>query len=188
MRPKEEKGIHPGVPIPSSTLSPAPFRLPVPSLEISPVEAFLHGAHWPLLGWEEQLGQETARTGNPAEAGRSSGRRGRDPGPAHTEPYQPSREQRGVSKNIYSESKLTRYSISADNGRMWGQALQGRRPTQSALRPHQGHRSWGRPVCTTKEGSQAPHLGPEQAVETHCPVQTAQSTPSPGMGMYPSPS
>lgn len=90
--------------------------------------------------------------------------------------------------SLHSESKLMRYSISADNGRMWGRALQGRRPTQLALRPRQGRRSWGRPVCTTKEGSQAPHLRPEEAVETHCPIQAAWSTPSPGMGTHPRPS
>lgn len=71
-----------------------------------------------------QLGQEAQQR---PEGGQEEG--GWVPGPTHAQPYQPSRDQRGVSKNIYSESKLTRYCISADNGRMW--VLQGRRSTQS---------------------------------------------------------
>lgn len=55
-----------------------PGQGPVPlhhsSLQISPEEAFLLGAHWPLLSREEGLGQEAARTGSRAEAGRRSGR------------------------------------------------------------------------------------------------------------------
>lgn len=86
-----------------------------------------------FVSGEEGFGQETARTGNRAEAGRKSGRSGWDPGPSHTQPYQSSREQHGVSKNIYSESKLMRHCISADNGRMWGWALQGRRPMHNQL-------------------------------------------------------
>lgn len=97
-----------------------------------------------------QLGQETA------EAGRRSGRSGLDPGPTHTQPYQSSREQRGVSKNIYSESNLMRYCISADNGRMWGWALQGRRPMHSAAG------TWGRPALQLKEEVKACTSGPSR--------------------------
>lgn len=69
---------------------------------------------------------------------------GRVPDPAHAQPDQPSREQHGISKNIYSESKLTRYCISADNGRMW--VLQGRRPTQSGRGSIRATGAWGRPA------------------------------------------
>lgn len=123
-----------------------------------------------------QLGQETA------EAGRRSGRSGLDPGPTHTQPYQSSREQRGVSKNIYSESNLMRYCISADNGRMWGWALQGRRLMHSAAG------AWGRPALQLKEEVKACTVGPEQALQTHCPIQDARSTPCPGTGTHPRPS
>lgn len=37
-------------------------------------------------------------------------------------------------------------------------------------------------------GSPGLHLGPEQALGTHCAVQAAQSTPSPGVGPHPRPS
>lgn len=99
-----------------------------------------------MLGAGEGLGQQAARTGNRAEAGRRSGRGGQDPGPTRAQPYQSSGEQHSISKNIYSESKLMRYCISADNRRMWGWALQEGRSTQSTQSLHRATRAWGRPA------------------------------------------
>ena len=131
VRPVEGKGIPPGVPTGSSPLSPVPLCLPLASLKVA--------TRGRLLPWRLRRGLAGgSRAGNSAEAGKRSGRGGQDPTPARTRPYQPSGEQQGVSKNIYSESKLMKYCISADNGRMWGGALQGRRPTQSAQRLHRG--------------------------------------------------
>lgn len=63
-----------------------------------------------------------------------------------------------------------RYCISADNGRMWGWALQGRRPTQSAQRLHKDNRSLGKAnLALLKEEIKPSTLGPEQARETMVP-------------------
>lgn len=152
-RPKGRKGIHPGVPTGSGPLSPVPLRLPLPPLKIKSGGSLSPWSSLAFVSLTGGLGQEAARTGNRAEAGRRSGRGGQDPDPAHAQPYQPSGEQQGVSKNIYSESKLMRYCISSNNRRMWGRALQGRRPTPAAAhRPDEGPGGWGRPAVHTAKG------------------------------------
>lgn len=77
---------------------------------------------WPLLGWEARLRQEATGTGNRAEAGRRSGRDRQDPGPLTPCPTSLQESYMVFPKiftvSLQSKSKLMRYCISADNGRM----------------------------------------------------------------------
>lgn len=158
-RPTGEKGSHPGVPTGSDPPSPVPLGLPLPSLKIESRGSLSPWSSLAFVSLTRGLGQEAARTGNRAEAGRRSGRGGQDPGPAHTQPYQSSGEQQGVSKNIYSESKLMSYCISTDNGRMWSQPCRGEDQRQQPIGCTRDLELGEGPPTTTRGGSQALHPG-----------------------------
>lgn len=101
--------LHPGVPVPPSLPLPSPTKPPgglCPSLQLTG----LCPAARRDLGKGSKDRKQQRQEGGQEEADKT-------PASLHSA-LQPSGEQSSVSKNIYSESKLIRYYISTDNGRM----------------------------------------------------------------------
>lgn len=115
---------------------PGPPSLPLPGPKSPCRGSFLPTAPWPLSSCDEGLGQEAEDRKQQKQEG---GQEEADETPASSHSAPPTfRTAKQHFQKYLLESKLMRYYISSDNGRMWGRVLQGRRSTQSAPGAAQG--------------------------------------------------